>query len=83
MLSLTLATVQAELNLYGYSIFMILGTIRNTFIVLIFNQNHQNTCSIYLLSSAIVNGIYLIVSGLFALFPYNYIDETPLAFAVE
>ena len=48
----TLTTIQIQLNLYGYSIFMILRIINgNIFIVILFNRHRQNACSIYLLSS--------------------------------
>ena len=82
MSSSILPTIQVQLNRYGYSIFMVLGNIGNTFIAIIFSQQRQNACSIYLLTSAIVNMVYLTVIGFLTIFPLNYNDETPLAFAV-
>jgi hypothetical protein len=75
-------TIQVQLNLYGYSLFMILGNAGNAFIVIIFSQQRQNACSIYLLSSAIVNILYLTFDGFTTIFPVNYADETPLAFVL-
>jgi hypothetical protein len=43
-------SIQHQLNLYGYTIFMVLGNIGNLFIVLIFSRQHQNACSIYILN---------------------------------
>ena len=69
MSSSVLPTIQVQLNRYGYSIFMVLGNIGNTFIAIIFSQQRQNACSIYLLTSAIVNMVYQTVYGFLAIFP--------------
>jgi hypothetical protein len=82
MSSTILDTIQTQLNLYGYSLFMILGNAGNAFIVIIFYRQRQNACSIYLLSSAIVNILYLTIDGFSGIFPVNYGDETPLAFVL-
>jgi hypothetical protein len=76
MSSSDLKTIQTQLNLYGYSIFMILGNIGNVFIIILFSQPRQNTCSIYLISSAVANMLYLTFTGLFEIFPFYYGDET-------
>jgi hypothetical protein len=55
---------------------MILGNIGNVFIVIIFNRQRQTACSIYLISSAVLNTVYLIIYGFFQLFPINYGDGT-------
>jgi hypothetical protein len=82
MSSSTLPTIQVQLNRYAYAIFMIFGNIGNAFVAIIFSQQRQNACSIYLLTSAILNMVYQTVYGFLAIFPFNYNDETPLAFAV-
>ncbi|CAF1211374.1 unnamed protein product [Adineta steineri] len=76
MSSSTLAIVQTKLNLYGYSVFMVLGTIGNAFIALLFNKQHQNACAIYLKYSAILNAIYLIYFEVIELIPVDYTDGT-------
>jgi hypothetical protein len=82
MSSLTLATIQTQLTVYGYSIFMILGNIGNTFIIILFHRNRQNPCSIYLSSSALMNIIYLIMFGFVQIFPFAYNDGTMRAIIV-
>jgi hypothetical protein len=72
MSSATLTTIQTQLNFYGYPILMILGTIGNVFIVIIFSRQRKNPCAIYLMSSAIVNSIYLFCFGLTAIFTVYY-----------
>jgi hypothetical protein len=82
MSSPTLTTIQTRLNLYGYPILMILGIIGNVFIVLIFSRQHRNPCAIYLMSSAIVNSVYIICFALVQIFPYYYGNETMLDLVV-
>jgi len=72
MSSSTLTTIENELSLYGYSIFMALGNIGNVFIIIIFSRQHQTACSIYLMSSAVANIAYLTFSGFTQLFPFYY-----------
>ena len=79
MSSSTLTTIQTQLNLYGYPIFLILGNIGNVFIVILFSRQRQNPCAIYLISSAIVNNVYLISFGLSQIFPIYYGGETMFA----
>jgi hypothetical protein len=76
MASSILIAIQTQFTLYGYSISMILGNIGNVFIVILFGRQHQNACSIYLISSAIMNIVYLTSIGINQLFPYNYNDGT-------
>jgi hypothetical protein len=76
MPSSTLTTIQTQLTLYGYSIFMILGNIGNIFIVILFHRQRQSPCSIYLISSAIMNIVYLTMSGFVEIFPFSYNDGT-------
>ena len=72
MSSSTLTTIATQLNLYGYSISMILGNIGNVFVVMLFSRQQQSPCSIYLISSAIINNIYLLFLGFVQFFPVNY-----------
>jgi hypothetical protein len=72
MSSPSLATIQTQLNFYGCSILMILGIIGSVFIVIIFSRQRQNPCAIYLMSTGIANGLYLISFGLIQLFPLYY-----------
>jgi hypothetical protein len=80
MSSSILTTIQTQVNLYGYSISMILGNIGNVFIVILFNRHQKSACSIYLISGAIVNNIYLLFLGFVELFPLNYNNGTVFAF---
>jgi hypothetical protein len=71
-----LTTIQTQLNLYGYPIFLILGNIGNIFITILFGRQLKNACSIYLFSLAITNDMYLTISCLVQIFPLYYGDET-------
>jgi hypothetical protein len=82
MSSSILTTIQTQVNLYGYSISMILGNIGNVFIVILFNRQQKSACSIYLISGAIVNNIYLLFLGFVELFPLTYNNGTVFAFAL-
>jgi hypothetical protein len=82
MSSSILTTIQSQLNLYGYSIFVILGNIGNLFIIRLFSRQLQSACSIYLLSLAIINNIYLTLNCLTQIFPFYYGDETMGKFAL-
>jgi hypothetical protein len=82
MSSAALTTIQTQLNFYGYPILMILGTIGNVFIVIIFSRQRQNPCAIYLMSLAIVNSAYLISFGLIQTSPVYYGGETIFALAI-
>jgi hypothetical protein len=71
-----LSTIQNQLILYGSSISAILGNIGNLFIVLIFLRQRQNPCTIYIMSAAIVNSLYVTYYLLISVFPMNYRDGT-------
>ncbi|CAF0947714.1 unnamed protein product [Adineta steineri] len=75
-----LATIQSQLNFYTYTIVMVLGNIGNIFIIILFARQRQNACSIYLISSTIINSIYLTFNSFVQLFPFYYADETIRAF---
>ncbi len=59
MLTSILPTIENQLNFYGYTISMIMGNIGNIFIIIIFTRQRQNTCSIFLITSAIVNTLFV------------------------
>jgi hypothetical protein len=82
MSSSTLTTIQAQLNLYGFSIILILGNIGNIFIVILFSRQRRHACSIYLISAAIMNDIYLTFNSFIEIFPFYYADETIGKFAL-
>jgi hypothetical protein len=81
MSSSILSTIQSQLRIYPNLILMILGNIGNIFIVLIFSRQRQSACSIYLITSAIANDVYLTFATLVQIFPFYYGDEIILAFA--
>ncbi|CAF0736907.1 unnamed protein product [Adineta steineri] len=80
MSSATLTTIQTQITLYANSIVVILGDIGNIFIIIIFLRQHQNTCSMYLISAAIFNTFYLTFNRLVQIYPFYYRDETIRAF---
>jgi hypothetical protein len=82
MSSSTLIAIQTQLNFYAFPIIGILGNIGNIFIVILFSRHRQNACSIYIISSAILNDIYLTINTLIQIFPLYYGDETISAFAI-
>jgi len=75
MSSSTLAAIQTQLNFYAYPVFMTLGSIGNILIVVLFRQQSQSACSIYLITSAIMNILYLLFTGFFETF-VTYGDRT-------
>ncbi len=82
MPSSALTAIQTQLVLYGYPIFMVLGNIGNIFVVILFNRQRESACSIYLISSAIMNILYLTLNGFVQLFPFSYNDGTIRAIIV-
>ena len=82
MSSSVLTTIQAQLNLYQHPTFLIVGNIGNVFIVILFSRQRQNACAIYLMSSAIVNNLFLTFNIFTQMFPFYYADETIRAFAL-
>jgi hypothetical protein len=71
-----LTNIENVLTIYGYSIAMILGNIGNVFIVLIFSQQRQSACAIYLICAAIVNIVYLTYDVIVTIFIFYYPDRT-------
>ena len=63
-----LPVIQTELNRYGLSLILILGIIGNSWIIIIFRQHRQKSCSMYLLWASVINNLYL----LFAIPPTIY-----------
>ena len=53
--------VQNELIRYGMPIVFILGIIGNVFVVILFSQRRQNSCAMYLSSSAVLNTLVLMI----------------------
>jgi hypothetical protein len=49
-----------------------LGCIGNIFILILFNRQRQNACSIYLINAAIVNLLYLTITGFSRIFFIEY-----------
>ncbi|CAF1144624.1 unnamed protein product [Adineta steineri] len=75
-----LSTIQSQLNFYTYTIVMAAGNIGNIFVLILFTRQRQNACSIYLISSTIVNSIYLTFTSFIQLSPFDYTDGTTRAF---
>ena len=76
MASATLTVIQNQFVLYGNAIFTVVGNIGNALIIMILSQQRSTACSIYLISSAVVNFVFLMVNGYFQIFPFNYSDGT-------
>ena len=55
----TLPLIQNQLLYYESTTLLVLGTIGNTAIVVLFYQNRRNPCSMYLIAGAILNNICL------------------------
>jgi hypothetical protein len=71
-----LSTLLIIFSLYGNPICMILGNIGNAFIVIIFSRQRQSACAIYLISSAVVNTVYLTFSCISSIFTLYYPNRT-------
>jgi hypothetical protein len=72
----SLTTIQTQINLYAYPILMVLGSIGNIFILIVFNRQRQNACSIYLIHSTITNLLYLESAGFLKIFTVSYYEQT-------
>ncbi|CAF0791576.1 unnamed protein product [Adineta steineri] len=80
MSSRTLTAIQTQLNFYANPTVAILGGIGNIFVTIIFTRQHQNACSMYLVTAAIFNTFYLGFNRILQYFPFYYLDETARAF---
>ena len=80
MSSSTLVLIQKNLAIHGNSVLLIMGNIGNFFIIILFSQHHRNPCTMYLISSTVMNNLYLIFQALFQLFPVTYNAEMTSAF---
>lgn len=76
MSALTLIYIQNQINNYGYMVMMILGSIGNVFILILFNRQRQNACSIYLTNAAVTNLVYLISNFFLKTFAVSYANES-------
>lgn len=76
MSSSSLSNIQNKLYFYGNASFLFVGNIGNVFIIIIFSRQRKTACSIYLISEAVVNFVFLIINAYFQLFPYDYSDGT-------
>ncbi len=72
----TLTIIQNYLNLYGYLLVMTLGNIGNIFIMILFSRQQHNACSIYILSLAIINDLYITFNSLIRIIPYEFGNKT-------
>ncbi|CAF4084993.1 unnamed protein product [Adineta steineri] len=75
-----LSTILNQLNYYTYTTIMVLGNIGNIFIIILFTRQRQIACSIYIISSTIINSLNLIFTGFIQIFPSDYTDGTTRAF---
>lgn len=82
MSSSVLIPIQNQIVFYGYPTFISLGYIGNILIIIVFARQQQNTCSIFLISSAVASLFYLSFNYLIQFAPTNYQDGTVRAFAV-
>lgn len=75
-MSISLASVQRGMSLYGLSTFYILGTIGNFLLIRILVQrsHRQNSCSLYLLSATVVNFILIQCILPVAIYSANHVD---------
>jgi hypothetical protein len=76
MSSSILTTIETQLTLCVNPIVMILGNIGNVFIVIIFSQQRQSACSFYLISSGVMNSVYLTFSSISSIFIFYYPART-------
>ncbi len=68
----TLTIIQNYLNLYGYPLVITLSNIGNIFIMILFSRQQHNACSIYILSLAIINDLYITFNSLARIVPYDF-----------
>ena len=74
MSAFILTTIQTQMNYYGHLTMMVLGITGNLLILILFNRQRHNACSIYLVSSAVTNLLYLPSTAFLKLFPVAYND---------
>ena len=76
MFTSVLSTIQNQLNFYGYTIALVFGSIGSIFILILFNQQRHNACSIYLVNSAMINLLYLATIFFLNTFYVSYDDQS-------
>lgn len=69
--------LQRQLNRYVVPTIIILGDIGNIFVVILFNRRRKNSCSTYILWSAIMNSIAITFNIVYTLYIVNNGDPTP------
>ena len=74
-----LPLVQVQLTRFGLPTLLVLGTIGNGFIIILFSKHRKNACSMYLLSGAVMNAVFLTFNILLILYTSYYGDPTLLS----
>jgi hypothetical protein len=72
----TLIFVQNQIIYYGFTSLLVLGSLGNTCIVLVFNQHRRNPCSMYLIAGTVMNNFFLSFNVPHYLYSYVYGDPT-------
>lgn len=75
-MSADLVYLRSVILYHTYPTFMSIGYIGHVFNILVFSRQRQNACSIFLLSSAVINILYLSFNGFTQVFPFYYANET-------
>ena len=76
MSSSILTTIQTRMNFYGFPVPLVLGTIGNILVLILFSRRVHNACSLYLINSAATNIFYLQFSIFFRIFPPDYNEQS-------
>ena len=79
MSSSSLTTIQTQMSLYGFPVLLVVGTIGNIFVLILFSRRLHNACSLYLINSAATNIFYLQFNIFFRMFPPNYSEQSTRA----
>ena len=77
MSSMILPSLQNQFNRYGQSIILILGSIGNVFIIILFSRRRRHSsCSIYLLYAVVMNSAFILSNLSLNIFALDYGDPT-------
>ena len=57
----TLKAVQNVMDSYGYTVMLVLGSIGNIFVLMVFIRQHPTACSIYITGSTTANLLYVVL----------------------
>ena len=76
MSSSSLNIIQTQMGFYAFPVLLVLGTIGNILVLILFSRRLHNACSLYLINSAATNIFYLQFIYFSRIFPLDYNEQS-------